>query len=161
MTISEMYALKSKYEAFRDNVSKAIGTANTVIEGLVVPISNITSAYTVNDVPVDNGKVKTASDNLKSQRDTMNNVVLPAIVAKIKSLGDDIAAAEKAEAERKKAEEEAKKRASSSSGSNNSNNSNSPTPSKPTPSKPTQSTPTQKPPGGDINNVPEQYRKYF
>lgn len=159
MTISEMYALKSKYEAFRDNVSKAIGTANAVIEGLVVPISNIASSYTINDVPVDNGKVKTASDNLKSQRDTMNNVVLPAIVAKIKSLGDDIAAAEKAEAERKKAEEEAKKRASSSTGSNNSNSS---TPSKPAPGKPTKtSNAPSKPPGGDINNVPEQYRKYF
>ena len=112
MSISEMYAEKSRYESFKTSINSAISSAETVINNLLLPAQNIGIAYQKDVYPMDKNYVNNARNNLINKKDALKNTVIPAIDNKINELKGSIAAAERAEAEaRKRAEEEAKKKA--------------------------------------------------
>ena len=155
MNISDLYNLKAKYETFREDVSRAIGSLNVAIDNLLLPSNNIFKAYQKDDIGIDNNSITNSRDNLIKKRDEMNNIVLPEITKKISEIKGSIEAAERAEAERKRAEEEERNRAAQQ------NNASAPAPQNTTPQ--TQSTPASTPTStpsraGMPSNVPERYR---
>ena len=148
MNISDLYNLKAKYETFREDVSRAIGSLNVAIDNLLLPSNNIFKAYQKDDIGIDNNSITNSRDNLIKKRDEMNNIVLPEITKKISEIKGSIEAAERAE-------EEERNRAAQQ------NNASAPAPQNTTPQS--QSTPASTPTStpsraGMPSNVPERYR---
>lgn len=108
MSISDLYALKSKYNALKSNVLSIIEVTKNTINNLERPNEDIKKYYTKNESPVDGNILKNIREELIAKNNHLTNVVIKNITDKINSINSEIAALEELERKRREAAQTSK-----------------------------------------------------
>lgn len=90
VNIEELVADKRQYTLLKDDVENMINRLNNCIKYLETPANTIASAYTIDNVSVDKGNLKTIRQNLINKRNFLLNEVLVEINLKIKEISEVI-----------------------------------------------------------------------
>lgn len=86
MASSDLLVQLSKYESFKYNVSKMLVEVDKGINALETPKDKIEVYYTIDDTRADNNKLTDIYNRLITQRKFLNDVCLPDIEEKIRSI---------------------------------------------------------------------------
>lgn len=90
VNIDELVADKRQYTLLKDDVENMINKLNNCIKYLEIPANNIASAYTIDNIAIDKGNLKTIRQNLINKRNFLLNEVLVEINLKIKEISEVI-----------------------------------------------------------------------
>lgn len=90
VNIEELIADKRQYTLLKDDVETMINRLNNCIKYLETPANTIASTYTIDNVAIDKGKIKTIRQDLISKRNFLSNEVLVEINLKIKEISEVI-----------------------------------------------------------------------
>lgn len=109
MSISDLYALKSKYTALKSNVLNIIEVTKNTINNLERPSEDTKKYFTKNEVSVDGNIIKNVRDELVAKNNHLTNVVVKNIDEKINSISSEITALEELERKQKETAQASKK----------------------------------------------------
>ncbi len=86
MTSSDLLIQLSKYESFKYSVSKMLADIDKSISSLENAKNKVEIYYTIDDNGADNNKLTDIYNRLITQRSFLNNVCMPDVEEKIRSI---------------------------------------------------------------------------